>query len=60
MRLMLRDGVDRGCPTWIAVLQMAEEWGTPPWEIVNAKGSLMWASRRAFYKRQAKWVQDNR
>ena len=38
-------------PTWLPVLQMAEEWGTPPWEIVKAPGSLRWAARWSAYKK---------
>ena len=60
MRLMLRDGVDRGVPLWVACLQMAEEWGVPPWEIMDAPGSLVWAARRAFYKKQLHWVEEQR
>lgn len=55
---MLRDGVDRGCPAWLGVLQMAEAWGVPPWEIEDAEGSLMWANRWAFYRKQVRWVED--
>lgn len=29
---------------------MAKEWGTPPWEIVNAPGSMRWAARWSAYK----------
>lgn len=59
MRLALRDGVDRGAPVWLAALQMAEEWGVPPWTIMQAPGSLMWAHRWAEYKKQLRWVKDN-
>lgn len=57
---MLLNGVDRGVPPWVAALQMAEEWGTPPWEIMRAPGSLMWAARRAFYKKQLHWAKEQR
>lgn len=56
MRLMLRSGVDKGVPLWIGALQMAEEWGVPPWEIMGARSSLLWAARWAFYKKQVAWV----
>ena len=56
---MLRSGTDRGVPPWVAVLQMAEEWSTPPWEIMRAPGSLKWAVRWAFYKEQKRWVEDS-
>lgn len=57
---MLRDGVDRGAPLWLGALQMAEEWGIYPGDLVNKPGSLMWAARWAFYKKQKRWVEDNR
>ncbi len=57
---MLRDGVDRGAPMWLGVLQMAEAWGVPPWVIMDAPGSLVWAARWAEYRRQVRWVEENR
>lgn len=38
-------------PTWVTALQLAEEWGVPPWEIMEAPGSLRWAARRAVYQK---------
>lgn len=55
---MLHSGVDRGVPSWLAVLQMAEEWGTPPWEIAHAPGSVKWAARRAVYHKELAWVRE--
>jgi hypothetical protein len=57
---MLRDGVDRGSPLWLGALQMAEAWGVPPWVIMEAPGSLMWAARWAAYQKEKRWVEDNR
>lgn len=57
---MLHSGVDRGVPSWMGVLQMAEEWGTPPWVIMTAPGSLMWAARWAAYRKEVAWVQEER
>jgi hypothetical protein len=57
---VLRDGVDRGVPQWVGVLQMAEAWGVPPWEIMEAEGSLLWAARWAFYRKQVRWVEEDR
>ncbi len=45
-------------PSWMGVLQMAEEWATPPWEIVRAHGSLKWAARWAAYRKEVAWVQE--
>lgn len=55
---MLQSGVDRGVPVWMGVLQMAEAWGTPPWEIMERRGGLIWAARWAAYKRQVRWVEE--
>jgi hypothetical protein len=55
---MLWKGVDRGAPLWLGVLQMAEAWATPPWEIMDAEGSLVWANRWAFYRKQVRWVEE--
>ncbi len=55
---MLHSGVDRGVPFWMGILQMAEEWGTPPWNISQAPGSLMWAARWAAYRKEVAWVQE--
>jgi hypothetical protein len=57
---MLRDGVDRGSPLWLGALQMAEAWGVPPWEIMDAPGSLMWAARWAAYRKEVRWVEENK
>ena len=46
-------------PAWLAVLQMAEDWGVPPWEIVNAPGSLRWARRWAIYRQALRRIQDD-
>lgn len=59
MRLLLRDGIDRGAPVWIMALQMAEDWGVPPWVVMEYPGSLVWAARWAFYHKQVRWVRDN-
>jgi hypothetical protein len=57
---MLRDGVDRGCPTWVGVLQMSEQWGIYPGDLMDKEDSLMWAARWAFYRKQARWVDEER
>jgi hypothetical protein len=48
----------------VLALQLAEVWGVPPWEVMNAPGSLMWAARYSFYKKQAnvvsEWVKDKK
>ncbi len=45
-------------PSWMGVLQMAEEWGTPPWVIMQSPGSLTWAARWAAYRKEVAWVQE--
>lgn len=54
--------MDRGVPTWVLALQLSEVWGVPPWEIMNAPGSLMWAARYSFYRKQqnvvAEWIRE--
>ena len=47
-------------PSWLGILQMADEWGTPPWEIEAAKGSLRWAARWAAYRKEVAWVQEEK
>jgi hypothetical protein len=36
-------------PEWVATLQMAEEWGTPPWAIEDEL-SLLWSIRWQAWK----------
>jgi hypothetical protein len=57
---MLRDGVDRGAPLWLGAIQMAEAWGCHPADIMARPGGLMWAARWAEYRRQVRWVEENR
>lgn len=40
-------------PLWVSVLEMAEAWGVPPWEIVAHRGGLRWMTRFKFYHEQA-------
>ena len=47
-------------PIWLSVLQMADDWGVPPWEIMQARGSLQWAARWAAYRKEVRWVKENR
>ena len=51
MFVQLYTGTNKGAPIWITALQLAETWGVPPWEIMEHAGSLMWASRWAFYQK---------
>lgn len=61
---MLRDGsVSHAAgapPLWLGALQMAEAWGTPPWEVMEHPGSLKWAARWAAYQKEKRWVEENR
>ena len=57
---MLRDGVDRGVPLWMGVLQMAEAWGQHPADILTRPGGLMWAARWAAYQKEKHWVEEER
>lgn len=62
IRLMLWKGATSRAygspPWWMGVLQMAESWGVPPWEITDHSGSLVWAARWAAYRKEVAWVQD--
>lgn len=60
MRLMLHSGTGKYAPWWLGVLQMSEAWGVPPWEVVEARGSLRWGARWAEYKRAVAWVEEQR
>lgn len=55
---MLWKGVNKGVPMWVGVLQMAEEWGMYPGDLMEKEGSLMWSARWAFYKKQVRWVKE--
>jgi hypothetical protein len=61
---MLRDGTTSARvgppPTWLGVLQMAEAWGVPPWEIMRAPGSLLWAARWAAYRKEVHRIEEER
>ena len=45
-------------PAWVMVLQMAERWGCPPWEIAAHPGALRWITRQSFYNEQLRRVMD--
>ena len=47
-------------PIWLGALQMADDWSTPPWEIMRAPGSLKWAARWAAYRKEMAWVQEEK
>ena len=36
-------------PDWVAILQMAEEWGIPPWQI-EQEADPMWFERWQGYR----------
>jgi hypothetical protein len=38
-------------PWWIGVLQLAQEWSTPAWEIAEDDDRLLWFLRYQIYKR---------
>ena len=50
--------MDKGAPTWVTALQLADAWHVPPWVIMEHPGSLMWAARYMFYKRQENVVKE--
>ena len=64
IRLMLYQGTSSHTygspPVWLGVLQMAEAWGVPPWEIIRHPGSLVWGARWAAYRKQVQWVEEER
>ena len=47
-------------PSWLGILQMAEEWGIYPGDLVEKRGSLMWAARWAAYRKEVAWVQEQK
>ncbi len=49
-----------GPPSWLGVLQMAEEWGIYPGDLVEKRGSLKWAARWAAYRKEVAWVQEEK
>lgn len=32
-------------PSWVTTLQLAKEWGVPPWELHSGRGVLKWIER---------------
>ena len=38
-------------PWWIEVLNLAAEWGIPPWEIVHDRGKALWILRHRIWSR---------
>ena len=32
-------------PSWVTTLQLAKEWGVPPWELHHGRGMLKWVER---------------
>jgi mannosyltransferase OCH1-like enzyme len=55
--LALRYG-NPGAPAWLTALQLAEAWHVPPWEIMDAEGSLIWSARWAAYQKELKKSRD--
>lgn len=48
-------------PLWCNVLDAAEEWGTPPWEISEDGNKLLWFLRWRVYKsEQVSAIKDKR
>lgn len=45
---------------WGTALQLAEAWHTPPWEIVDAPGSRLWAARWVVYREELKAAQERK
>ncbi len=55
MRLALTGSLlpkGQSIPMWVTVLQMAEAWSTPPWDITGHPGSVRWMARWKFYNEQ--------
>lgn len=48
----------KGAPTWVLALQLAEAWHVPPWEIMNAPGSLRWAARYSAYAEVVRKIRE--
>jgi hypothetical protein len=46
-------------PVWLGFLLAAEEWGTPPWEIMPGKPRLWWYTRWSLYRRYLAERQKN-
>lgn len=43
-------GLKKAAPSWVLVCQLAEAWHVPPYAIVRAPGSWLWARRWAVYQ----------
>jgi hypothetical protein len=46
----LHDVPARDLPLWIGVLDAAEAWGCPPWEISPPDNKFLWFMRRQMYE----------
>lgn len=51
-------GNPREAPWWVIPLLLAEKWGRPPWEIAEARGSLIWAARQNELDLARSWKAD--
>lgn len=50
---MLPD-VELPMPGWVGILQAAEDWGVPPWDIMGEQppNRIVWLLRRGAYKQE--------
>jgi hypothetical protein len=44
----------------MSILQMAEAWGCPPWEIEDADDGAYWATRWGVYQDELRFVRKLR
>lgn len=47
-------------PLWLGVLQMAEAWGCHPEDIMTRPGGLKWAARWGAYRKEVRWVEEQK
>ena len=47
-------------PNWFVVLQAAEAWGTPPWEIARAPASARWLRRWQLVEKHRTTIANHR
>jgi len=60
MRNSILAGVALPVPWWVEILQAAEDWGTPPWEIMRDQGKAIWVIRWRTWKRTVNGAQNEK
>lgn len=47
-------------PWWYEILQLAEKWSVPPWDVVHDKGKLLWIIRERVTSRVVARAQSDK